>query len=1523
MRMSPTNLCVFFQIHANLLLLMLFSSFSSNVNVNRNGTDQLTLLQFKAKITTDPLGVLNSWNDTINLCHWHGVTCGRRHLRVTKLVINSSQLSGSISPHIGNLSFLRLLNLNNNSFSDEIPSEIGQLRRLEKLHLRNNSFSGEIPWNISSCTNLVDIDIYNNHLVGEIPESLGSLLKLRYIILAKNNLTGSIPSSFGNLSSLEKLYVSDNNLGGIIPDSLGQLKNFSIIAIASNRLNGTIPPSIFNISSMMVIDVGVNLFHGNLPSHLGLSLPNLLFFSIYQNQFTGSIQFSFSNASQLKTLELSHNQLTGRGPFVSKLSRLQWLTLSDNYLGRGRGDDLSFLSSLVNATRPTTLQILNIDHNSFGGMLPQEICNLTELIYLLLNDNQIHGSVPHGIVNLVTLQLFSASGNHLSGIIPPNIGLLQNLVILSLFNNIFTGYIPSSFGNLTNLNILYLYENNLQGSIPSNLSKSLSIFALDNNNFSGIIPQTIGLSSLLINLGLSRNHLIGSLPTEVEKLTHLGGLYLSENMLSGEIPSSLSSCTSLEVLYMEGNLFHGPIPLTLSSLRGLQELDLSRNNLSGKIPEFLGGFALSYLNLSLNDFDGEVPKNGVFKNANATTVFGNNKLCGGILEFHLPACNLENSNKRRLKNRLKTIVATFSVLSGVTLVLSFIYLLWFGKRRKRSASSTYGSLLWRVSYKSLLNATGGFSSSNLIGVGSFGTVYKGILDEEGTIIVVKVLNLLHRGASRSFMTECEALKTLRHRNLVKVLTACSSVDYHGNDFKALVYEYMDNGSLKDWLHPTVGINEVDEAPRNLDFLQKLRIAIDIACALEYLHHHCETPVVHCDIKPSNVLLDNEMTAHVGDFGLAKFLSQNGEDAATHESSSIGVRGTTGYAPPEYGMGSEVSVYGDVSYGILLLEMFTGKRPTDDMFREGLNLHNFAKATLPERAAEITDPVLLGEMEEGETSTNISRNQSHSSHIIQECLNLIIEIGVACSQDFPGERMSINDVAPKLHFLSKKLLKTRIHREVTKLVLKSSQLSGSISPHIGNLSFIRLLNLNNNSFSDEIPSEIGHLRRLKLHLANNSFSGEIPGNISSCTNLVDIIIYNNHIVGEISESLGSLFKLRYIVLGHNNLTGSIPSSFGNLSSLEQLYVSFNNLDGILPDSLGELKNLLQIAIAFNRLNGIIPPSIFNISSMTVMLEYFLYQVYNFISQVIDVAFNLFHGNLPSHLSVSLPNLLYFPIVQNQFTGSIQFSFSNASQLETLELDSNQLMVRGPFMSKLPRLQWLSVFDNYLGSGGGDDLSFLSSLVNATRATTFQYLAISYNNFGGMLPQEICNLTELIHLLLNDNQIHGSVPPGIVNLVNLQRIDASDNHLSGIILPNIGILQNVVILYLDNNMLTGHIPSSFVNSTNLDILGLSQNNLHGSIPSNLSKSLSMFNLSSNKLSGIIPQTIGLSSLLIGVDLSRNHLISSIPTEVEKLTHLEELYLSENMLSGEIPSSLSSCTSLEDLHMEGNFLHGPIPS
>ncbi|XP_058099636.1 probable LRR receptor-like serine/threonine-protein kinase At3g47570 [Magnolia sinica] len=179
-----------------------------------------------------------------------------------------------------------------------------------------------------------------------------------------------------------------------------------------------------------------------------------------------------------------------------------------------------------------------------------------------------------------------------------------------------------------------------------------------------------------------------------------------------------------------------------------------------------------------------------------------------------------------------------------------------------------------VSYAELLKATDGFSSTNLIGAGSYGSAFKGILDRIEKVVAVKVLNLQQRGASKSFMTECEALKNIRHRNLVKIITSCSSIDFKGNDFKALVFEFMPNGNLEEWLYP---IADGQHQLRNLSFIQRLNIAIDVASALDYLHHHCQTPIAHCDLKPNNVLLDEDMSAHVSDFGLSTFLSETSDN----------------------------------------------------------------------------------------------------------------------------------------------------------------------------------------------------------------------------------------------------------------------------------------------------------------------------------------------------------------------------------------------------------------------------------------------------------------------------------------------------------------------------------------------------------------------------------------------------------------------------------------------------------------------
>jgi Leucine-rich repeat (LRR) protein len=898
MKLHYTKLCVMWPTYLHVILLFSISLLhlqTANIAAApTNETDRLALLKFKDLIGNDPHKILSSWNDSIHFCNWLGVTCSRLHQRVTALDLRGYTLHGSISPYVGNLSFLRFVNLSGNFLYGKIPQEVTQLFRLQDLTLSNNSLTGRIPSNLTNCPELRVMDFNRNKLIGNIPVELDSLRKLEIIRVGRNNLTGGIPPSLGNISGLQVLSLLLNNFVGNIPDEIGRLQRLSVIGVGANNLFGMIPYSLYNISTLSTFSFFLNQLNGTLPDNIGLTLPNLKYLSISANKFFGSIPVSLSNASRLELLDLSSNKFVGQVPTdLGNLLDLWCLAVGRNNLGSNSSMDLDFLTSLKNCTK---LKVLDFANNNFGGSLPNSIRNLSmQLSALYLDGNQLSGIIPTALEKFINLTRLNMGNNLFSGSIPAYFMKFQKLGGLFLHGIRLSGHIPSSIGNLTQLAVLQLSRNNLEGSIPSSLGncKYLQYLDISTNNLSGVIP--ISCFPQILRLNLAQNSFNGTLPVEVGNLKNIFYLDVSENNLSGEIPRTISDCLTLQYLYLQGNSFQGTLPPSWASLRGLQDLDLSRNNLSGSIPKDLQNLSLLYLNLSFNNLEGEVPTKGVFRNASRISVIGNKKLCGGIPELQLQACDIK-VKKRGKSHALKLTVVIVCGILCFLLSSIFLVLYWRRKSKKKSSSTLSNiELISKVSYKKLYQVTGGFSPNNLIGSGGFGSVYKGngIVDQEEMIIAVKVLNLQQKRASKTFIAECNVLRNIRHRNLVKTLTCCTSIDYKGNEFKAIVFEFMANGSLENWLHPTI---DNENQSRNLNLLQRLIIAIDVASAIHYLHEHCKRPIIHCDLKPSNVLLDNDMIAHVSDFGLARLLSAT-NDVSQNQTSTVGIKGSIGYVAP--------------------------------------------------------------------------------------------------------------------------------------------------------------------------------------------------------------------------------------------------------------------------------------------------------------------------------------------------------------------------------------------------------------------------------------------------------------------------------------------------------------------------------------------------------------------------------------------------------------------------------------------------
>ncbi|KXG19491.1 putative leucine-rich repeat receptor-like serine/threonine-protein kinase At2g24130 [Sorghum bicolor] len=938
--------------------------------------DRSALLAFLSNVSADPGRALVDWGRSPGFCNWTGVTCGgpgRR--RVTQLVLSGKELRGVISPALARLSFLTVLDLSNNAFAGTIPPELAALSAMTQLSLTNNL------------------------LEGAVPAGLGLLQRLYFLDLSGNLLSGSIPETlFCNCSALQYLDLANNSLAGDIPYAANcRLPSLRFLLLWSNDLSGAIPPALANSSLLEWIDFESNYLAGELPSQVFDRLPRLQY-----------LYLSYNNLS-------SHGGNTDLDPFFRSLrncTRLQELELAGNDLG---GRLPPFAGEL-----PRGLRQLHLEDNAISGSIPPNISGLVNLTYLNLSNNLLNGSIPPEMSHMRLLERLYLSNNLLSGEIPKSIGEMPHLGLVDFSGNRLAGAIPDSFSNLTQLRRLMLHHNQLSGAIPPSLGDCLNLEILDlsYNGLQGPIPAYVAaLSSLKLYLNLSNNHLEGPLPLELSKMDMILALDLSANRLAGTIPSQLGSCVALEYLNLSGNALRGALPASVAALPFLQVLDVSRNALSGPLPgSLLLSTSLREANFSYNNFSGVVPHAGVLANLSAEAFRGNPGLCG-----YVPGIATCEPPKRARRRRRPMVLAVAGIVAAVSFMLCAVWCRsMVAARAKRSGRQSVRLVDVedqaaerehpRISHRELSEATGGFVQECLIGAGRFGRVYEGTL-RDGARVAVKVLDPKGGGeVSGSFKRECEVLKRTRHKNLVRVITTCSTAS-----FNALVLPLMPRGSLDGLLYPPHGDNAgAGGGGGVLDFVQIMGIVSDVAEGMAYLHHYAPVRVVHCDLKPSNVLLDDEMRAVISDFGIARLVagavgeaSSTSDESAPCNSITGLLQGSVGYIAPEYGLGGHPSTQGDVySFGVMLLELITGKRPTDVIFQEGLTLHDWVRRHYPHDVAAVLAHAPWRERAPPE----------EAEVVVVE----LIELGLVCTQHSPALRPTMADVCHEITLLKEDL-----------------------------------------------------------------------------------------------------------------------------------------------------------------------------------------------------------------------------------------------------------------------------------------------------------------------------------------------------------------------------------------------------------------------------------------------------------------------------------------------------------------------
>ncbi|XWS32969.1 hypothetical protein CRYUN_Cryun22dG0036800 [Craigia yunnanensis] len=890
------------------------------------------------------------------------------------LDLENNLLSGSLPVSVSGLKNLRVLNLGFNNISGDIPSWLSSLEQMEILNLAGNLVNGNIPgfvgrfrsvylsftWlggllpaDIGEDCKLEHLDLSGNYFEGKIPASLGKCSQLRSLLLFTNLLEEGIPPEIGQRQNLEVLDVSRNSLSGPIPAELGNCSGLTVLVLSNmfnpyddlamakggsssvnddlNFYQGGIHDEITKLSKLRVLWAPRATLGGNLPSDWG-ACDNLEMVNLAQNFFAGEIPLGLSLCKKLQYLDLSSNKrLTGELIEELAIPCMSVFDVSENSLSgsiprfynHGCPDVLTSDSYSFEPFSPTSAYLSFLASKALVGTSFEFFGDGGPAVFHNFGGNNFTGSVlsmpiaPQRLGKQISYA-FYAGENLLSGPFPGNL-----------------------FENCNRLDALFVNVsyNKMSGQIPAEISKickSLKFLDVSVNQISGPIPPSVGDLFSLVSLNLSWNLLQDQIPSSFGQMKDLRYLSLASNNLTGSIPSTFGQLQSLEMLELSSNSLSGEIPEGLVNLRSLTVLLLNNNKLSGQIPSGLANVTmLSAFNVSFNNLSGPLPSNNNLMKC--SSLLGNPLLQPCHANTFMPssdqaragdsqnyAASPPGSATQRNRNNgfnsieLASIISASAIVSVLlALVILFLYTRKWNPKSKiisttKKEVTVFTDIGVPLTFDSVVRATGNFNASNCIGNGGFGSTYKAEISP-GVLVAIKRLAIGRLQGFQMFDAEIKTLGRLRHPNLVTL------IGYHASETQTfLVYNYLPGGNLEKFIQ--------ERSTRAVDWMILHKIALDIALALAYLHDQCVPRILHRDVKPSNILLDDDYNAYLSDFGLARLLGTSETHATT------GVAGTFGYVAPEYAMTCRVSDKADVySYGVVLLELLSDKKALDPSF----------------------------------------------------------------------------------------------------------------------------------------------------------------------------------------------------------------------------------------------------------------------------------------------------------------------------------------------------------------------------------------------------------------------------------------------------------------------------------------------------------------------------------------------------------------------------------------------------------------